>query len=223
MSFLRNVVFGAAFAMTAPSAYAATVTFTDRVAFEAAAGGVQTEDFSSQTVGLLAENTANGGFNGFTVTWSDVSGSNMGVGIDDPGFDNRLAWGEDLFFNGSGQVGPTITLEFDAPILAIGFDWFDDDTTDVYSLTVGGETFVNGPFDSNGSGDGFFGLVSDVGFSTLVFTSTAQGGFVRPFGVDNIAYALEPNVVPLPAGLPLLLTGLAGLSFAGRRKSADAL
>jgi len=93
---------------------------------------------------------------------------------------------------------------------------------DVFDLIIDGgvvawdsETFPGGLF--NGS---IMGLVLSAGAHTLDFgirsycCTTAEGGFAS-YSITSV------SAIPLPAALPLLLAGLAGLGVAGfRRKSA---
>jgi hypothetical protein len=111
---------------------------------------------------------------------------------------------EGIFGPGTGAMvltegGPTETFTFD----------YGHTTTDFASITAG---FVEGlntlEFIVNNTNRGIYGdLVTPGGgdVNNLTFTGT-------------LTYDVPSGVVPLPATLPLLLAGLAGLTVAARRR-----
>ncbi len=70
----------------------------------------------------------------------------------------------------------------------------------------------------------FFGAPGDVvedsvysSSQSCLYPTDPSGGFSLRMSIDD-----KPNVIPLPAGLPLLLAGLGALGFAGRRRPKKA-
>lgn len=65
---------------------------------------------------------------------------------------------------------------------------------------------------------GFYGLISDMAFQTVTFRSNDTGTFTDDdIKADDLIYAATAPV-PVPAGLPLLVGGLAAFGFARSRK-----
>jgi hypothetical protein len=115
---------------------------------------------------------------------------------------------EGIFGPGTGSMvltegGPTETFTFD----------YGNLTTDFASITAG---FVEG--------------VNTLEFIVNNTNSGIYGGLVTPGGGDvnnltftgTLSYEAPSGVVPLPATLPLLLAGLAGLSVVARRPGGGA-
>lgn len=211
-------------------ANAAVTVYSDLTSFNSALpGGTSTlEDFNSAPTGPFAPGSTNT-FDGFEISYTDAVGSGQNVGIYTPadvnagrgtaiGATNQLAWGEDddLGIDGFGD-GPTITFSFFADITAFAFDYSDSDSTDSYSVTIGGEPEfpITGP---GSTFQTFVGFISDTAFSEIVFRQTATGGFTEAFSVDNIRTNGISSAVPLPAGLPLLLAGVGAIGFLGRAR-----
>ncbi|ENO79636.1 hypothetical protein C662_10681 [Thauera sp. 28] len=217
----------------ASSANAAVInTFSNLAAFSAAAGTTALEDFNDSALGRFSYGVAYD-FDGFTLTAAaNPRGTGPGVGIGNTArstIDNtaRLIWGSQTFgANGSGW-GPQIEFIFDAPTYAFGFDWRDTDSTDSYKLTVLGVDFggatTGGLFPRNGtSTSGFFGLVSDTAFSSVLLQQVARGGVLDDMSIDNVRFTPAPaSAVPEPTVLALLSLGLLGLG-AVRRKQRTA-
>lgn len=204
---------------TALPALAASFTpYTDRNDFNAAANPNLFENFNSFQAQTLAFDTAHA-FNGFTVTGERQGASPyIGFGLTDITWADidgtmRLQWGQDSF--GGSRDGPLLTFLFDNPLLAIGFDWRNEDTTDAYQMTIGDTNFGAGttaPWPRSRS-TGFFGVVSDTPFTSMTLSQTVFGGVQNDMSMDNIAMNTtgETGVIPLPATLPLLGAGLMAL------------
>lgn len=123
----------------------------------------------------------------------------------------------------SSQVGTDIITGFT-------FDTFLQSALGIGTYTVAVSQFDNfaiGPFLING-----FLQTGSPNFTASFGCSNGQfcdvGGFNRTnswaFDVLNVnsAVVVPPSVIPIPAALPLFLTGLAGLGFIARRKKQAA-
>ncbi|MEZ6135345.1 MAG: hypothetical protein R3C53_10590 [Pirellulaceae bacterium] len=237
MGRLSNLFWATALGLAAmqQTVDAGLITYTDQSSFAAATAGLTfaSQDFSSATSGALSKNTAHD-FGGFSATAVDnTTGSNNMVfyiapasfsGAQYSPFTNsqHLGWAEDPpgIGNGSGQYGPTVTIQFDAPQTAVSFLFLDSDVTDEYRLSVDG---VNVAFPSNSSsfrGAFFFGLINSTdSISTLVFSAdnTSPGGVVEEFGIDDLRFSLA-NTVPEPMSVTIWSLGILGLASGTRRR-----
>jgi len=118
--------------------------------------------------------------------------------------------------------GDTFTISFGTAITAFGADVASmNDFVSRSSITVAGTTFEPPALPVGATDDvvQFLGFTSDMPFTSVTFNflNGSDG-----FGVDNVAYGTlndaPPSAVPLPASLPLLLAGFAGLTALRRRK-----
>jgi hypothetical protein len=108
------------------------------------------------------------------------------------------------------RAGGSITFTFDKAIDLLSLDYLDGEE--------GASVFANmsqiGGFGSGISGDNLF--------VTLGFGADAMG--ITQFRVDFLgsgaigAFDVQLSAVPIPASLPLLLAGLGGLGYMGRRR-----
>jgi hypothetical protein len=225
---------------------AATVVYTDRASFEAAAqaGGknIQTETFSSASVGnfprIPATTNFSQAFDGFTITGNAGTNNNYvgiatgvtaGTGVNTPipaNFlgQNYVTWANNGSTTFIGNI-VSVVLNFNAATTAFGFDWFNTDQTDQYTLTLGnGAAYTAPPFTFAGgsASTGFFGLVSDTLFTTATITNNANGGYISDEGFDNVTTngVGSSNPVPEPATWALMLAGF-GLVGAAMRTRKD--
>lgn len=167
----------------AQNSLAAITTYTDYATWAAAVTGPTiVEDFNSiAPYNFADENFFEAGFNGICINGrleSDTLGVVDGTGPADINGSRYLGW------SGSG-AGPYINYNLSSNATAFGFSYNDTDNTDIYNIKVLGQTYENPPF-SNGTGTGFFGIISDVPFAQVSMEQTAAGGTVSPFGVDDI-------------------------------------
>lgn len=194
--FFKGAVAAAALTFTAVSASAATVTvYTDRTAFESAlSGGFAVETFDATPAGV-------------TITGSDVniSAGRLNDQINDNAnvsttFDFTAAtngFGGDWDLAGPGGMGTGIALSL--------------------SLVGGGVMTVASELPSSLS-NAFWGIVSDVAFTSVSMREGTQVNGVETYTMDNLTTgSVAP--VPLPATLPLLLAALGGVAVMRRRQA----
>jgi hypothetical protein len=227
MKVVRVIVLSAVAVLLTARAEASLITFTNLASFQAAAGATSLENFSGAVVGFSTANFS-GSFNRFSLS-SVSNGDNSGISTGSmSGSDNTAipaAFAGQSFYgwgNVDGNAGPTSTFTFAAGTTAFGFDWFNTDQTDTYSLTINGQTFVAPPFSlaSAAASSGFFGVVATGGetFTSATIQTNSFGGFVSTEGLDNV----RVSTVPEPATMSLLAVGLGGFGLRklrGRRTS----
>lgn len=204
VSILRKILLALALSSLSMSASAALISYNDRTTFEAAVVGEITDNLESasgnfQTASIdrgVYSFQADGGFNNIITTggFGDVDGSQFGrVGL---------------------NPGDNLTFTFDALIFAFGADLNAfNDVVQRTTVTAVGSGTVFPPINPVNQQNTFFGVVSDIGFTTLTFSSTRTEGF----GIDNITYASV--AVPEPSIIALFAWGLFGLGLARRRKA----
>lgn len=144
------------------------------------------------------------------------------VDADDGVIDGSGSQGHSFFF-GSGGTG--ITFTFSTPVTAAGVVWTDGagvtsfeafDALGASLGTIGPVAISDGSITGTTGEDSFFGIQDPGGIGSIRIAN-ASGGIE----VDHVQYGAAPlGVVPLPATLPLFLTGLAGLTLLGRRRRA---
>jgi hypothetical protein len=190
-----------ALAIEAGATSAATTIYTDRAAFDIATGGsLNFEDFSDTT------------FENVTID-SDAGFVTSGFFRDRPTPTN--------FF----QTGATTTYTFSTATTAFGgdFDLSPNGNGNGLQFVLSNGEIVSeeiaAPF------DGFWGFVSDLSFTSVTVLAGSGAGRAETHNFDNFSFGLAQPVapVPLPAGLPLLLSalfGFAGLRHWSRRKAA---
>lgn len=213
-----------------PGVASAQTSYTDKATFLAAAGSTQTETFSSATTGNFASTGGvfNAAFDGFSVTGQN-NGNYVGIATG-----NTSSSGPDrsiptsftgqkylTWANITGGI-VSLTINFNAATTAFGFDWFDTDVTDSYSVQIpGGTTFNSPPFTLAGAtaSTGFFGLVSANPFTSVVITNVRNGGYISDEGMDNFITNGAGSVngaVPEPASWAMMILGMGAVGFAMR-------
>lgn len=123
-----------------------------------------------------------------------------------------------------GGDSSVIRIDFLNPVSAFGLDWlannanptlsvFDSSNTLLESLTLDWTTFLS----VGGFPQGFIGL--DVGSNAIAYATIDTPLNGNELYVDNLIYQ-RAAAVPVPATLPLLAIGVAGLAAIRRRKAA---
>ncbi|MFI4870784.1 MAG: GC-type dockerin domain-anchored protein [Phycisphaerales bacterium JB061] len=174
-----RIIVAASVACTAASASAQNFYVTDQTTFTAGLTDFAVEDFDNGANKVLPDETLV--FDDFTVSFIEAGGHTLG---------------DDLFFSGTSGGGvSTAYITFDRPVLAIGANQFDSNTTvsagidgvysDVYQIDV------VSPFPGAQIGDfcvvEFTEPITQIRFFPLTSFSMA-------YEIDNlvIAYAPEP-------------------------------
>jgi len=117
-----------------------------------------------------------------------------------------------------------VTWVFPSPVTAFGIN----------HVSINTFTMVVGNFDGTGDqtiqiapsgfSEGFFGLIGETTFTSIVFENTGPGT-VDTYTLSDLTFGGEPlssTVIPLPAAFPLFGTGLGILGFLGwRRRRKD--
>ena len=207
-----------------PLPVAAATVFNDKAAWEAAMGAapLTQEDF-------LIPDGGNGG-QLTIVTDTGIVSTAQGIATPSGTLVNNTGGGS---YN--GLVGDDIFSEFgffdfaskivwDLPSAVSGFGFFVDDTQGGVPLLgisfgLGNTLGLAGILSESGTGGPtFFGYIGDSPFDQIGFQG---GGVPTAFQISDMQYGLLPEhqppaVVPLPAGLPLLVAGLACLATLGR-------
>lgn len=161
-------------------------------------------------------------------TGAPYSGTNAdSVDADDGTIDGSGLTGAS-FFQNPGSTG--ITFTFETAVTAAGLVWTDgfgditfearDETnTLIFSDVFSG--IPDGSIVGTTADDTFFGISDEDGIKSLFISNTSGG-----IEVDHVQYGVAangsgpgPEVIPVPAALPLVLTGLGSLGlFAMRRR-----
>ena len=200
-----------AIAFAATNAQALTQTFTNEASWRAAVGGVfGFADFDAIAAGTdvatlpalgLSLDPLNDGTQPTVQPYSSTGG------IVRSGPNNIL---NDRDFSLPGR-GPITVRPIDPNDFLFGFGLWNVGGDDQLSLTF---------FDGNGgqiasvtsaSGIGFFGIVDDTGAKSARIDFVGGNGYAPTDDWQAATRSTFQPVIPLPAGLPLMLTGLAGV------------
>ena len=201
----------------ATSASAAAISgLGDPLTNAALAGGTQ-EGFDS---------TASGQYNSITiggVTYSGI-GAALTIGSDFNG-DYNTTGGKSMF-NDFDYRPDAFRFDFSGTVTAFGFNWgAADNNWLLQAFDAGGalidSALIAGTFASN-AGE-YVGLSTGTAIAYAILTDQknnfTEGDYVF---IDRFTTNGTASAVPVPAALPLLLSGLGALGFAGWRKKKAA-
>jgi hypothetical protein len=208
---MRVCALAIAILLTAAAAQA-TQIYTDRASFEAAIGFFDVENFETSA---LVGTTSSGGLAGRNFADFSVMSNPRAIKILDEvviGAGNTTPLGQRyLSLDTDRTQGSVATFSFDSAIQAVGFDYSGlSEPGASPTITIAGETYsidrnVWPPTNFNQVRDAlFWGIISDVPFSTLVLDSDTDSGY----GIDQVTYATTPE----PGTVTLLALGLALLA-----------
>lgn len=175
------------------SAQAATVTYTDRTAFENALSSFTVDSLD----GITQYYHSSDARLGYSIASPSMYGciNHAGCGNNSSiGFDNSYLWhytGDDVF-------------TFDTAINGFGFDFNSPVGYGPISPIVQGITAM--------TTSGFFGIISDEAFNTVTVNQTSSYMLM-----DNVTFGGADASVPVPATLPMLLAALLGGASIARR------
>ncbi|GGE21880.1 hypothetical protein GCM10011360_07990 [Primorskyibacter flagellatus] len=203
-----------ALSLLAGTAQSAVFTYDTAAAFATATAGMtlSTEDFEDDTPGSYYGDGNSVDVGGFSLS-SDHPNDAPRNTIDAqplqfPEFNVNGSTVANILYG----LGTSLTLTFDSPIFAFGAMFADLNNGVVRTeIDVAGATLT--PAVAGIGEVRFFGFVSDAAFSTITFRGVENDGY----GMDDVVYGGSAPAIPLPAGLPLLLTGLFGLGALRRR------
>jgi hypothetical protein len=238
-SVFKAAAAGLALLMAGPVS-ATVVSYTDEATFLAALGGTPVvEVFGAAAIDFADNSTGNAIGSGMTV---DVNGATGDVGLTGLG---QLK----LEVDGAAGDLLSVTLNFTNALLGFGFVIQNDSQTNTagvdleeIGISIGGSSLLlsdvaglttssNGAFVSSveNTAPVFFGFSSATAFSSITFL---HGALIAPGGVPGsleqfflnsatLVPASSPPVtaIPLPGGLPLLLTALGGFFWLRRRQT----
>jgi hypothetical protein len=221
---MRKLIFGIGVVVLAGRSQAGTITsFTDRGTFDTSVGVTATETFgpvqcfpltaplnSASSYACLSAGTIQPGA---TYSAPVVAGNSFNIdaggGFPTPFLDSLLL----------GRGSAPLTVTFDSPVSAVGFDTDEVVMGDSFSILF---NFISGsssltPSLASNSNLQFFGFESsaaDIQSVTITGTDTLFG-----FGLDNFSFNGNASApVPEPATFPLI--SLALVLFAGTGKLA---
>ncbi|MBF9035327.1 hypothetical protein HKCCE2091_13865 [Rhodobacterales bacterium HKCCE2091] len=221
---MKIVLAAIAAAAMSTAADAATTTFTDRAAFDAAISGAPNiipEPLYGSTIINERQISVASGFT------SDFDGSLEDDQLRHALNNNRLFVLVDGDGDISGDGGSSATWTLPENTFAFGFDFvfgafgFDEDL-DLAQIFIetsrGEEAFSLSDFDASLAFD-FAGFVSDTAIRSVRLAS-AGGRGAQGITFEDFTFATEaPAPVPLPAALPLLAGSIGLVGVFGRRRA----
>lgn len=209
-------LFAALFAVQLVSqpAHAATVTYTDRVSFEATLGASVTDDYSDPGYVFIQSNT-------------DMSAVLGETDYESTGFDDLNIVTNAVRYcagcNGSFKLSfQTTSVGTATGVFGVGFDFLNNAQVFLYNAYVefGDGSFTNFALPQTDRNLKFFGITSDL-LITSIHLGLANGATTRfgNFQLDNLTVGAQ--AVPEPATGLLLGLGALGMSWRKRRAKIE--
>ncbi len=202
---MRIFLFALFVAIPALPLSAATVV-NSLAAFNAEIDNGPTETY---TFPINTANSVSIDFGAFTTTMSNP----------DPGTIHRVVNERFLFQldDPITNVDTMLTMEFDAQIFGLGFDAEGIEQIDI--SIDGGLTFfdISDAIGGAPGEAGFFGIVGDGGFTTVIFDIIGPGGDGGL--LDNLVYTTGPVPSPVPLPASAFLLGASLLGFGAFRRT----
>lgn len=208
--YLRNLCIAALLAGTA-GLHAATITYNNRAAFDAAAGATTLVDFEAESGGNAIS------YYGSSLTVGDVTFTDNAPRLfvlDDSVYNTSVG----SHYLNNNSVGAVVGINFANPVYSVGMDlgyvWSWGGGMSVDLQLSNGDSFNVG-LQQLANQQGlmiFWGAVSDVAITGITIQDYTQG-----LAIDNLAYTQSPgNPVP-DSGATLLLCLGSLLAIAGFR------
>lgn len=198
--------------MLVTPAYSTTITtYSSLASWQAAASGVQTDNFEGLAPGGSYTLYNNGIFqNG--VEFIGITPQNTGV------MDTTMSSWYNFGTGDAGFVtGPPVNITLPTAATAFSINLFTNPAAVTYTVTVLSMPFSVPTFTTS-TGPAFFGITSDTAFSTLQLQVPAGGNYAF---FDNFQWGTAQVTTQAPeAGTFLLIgSGLIGIAFFRKRRS----
>ena len=195
---------------------AQAVSYTDRATFEAQLSSLVIEGFEGIAAPGSFEDFLGGPFSAgpFTVGTTNCCTSFFVTDAAYLAGARRLGSGATLV---TEIFGGTNTMDVTAPggLLAFGFD-FGGTTGTTFEVLLDGVTFQTVVYGQAVPTPQFFGFIADAPVGTVTIVASADVAIYDNFTTGT------PNVVPEPATVALLATGLGIVGAVARRRAARA-